>query len=351
LRPFGQKAEWERVRNAPAIQQAVASLQQAIATLDDELEPMISRGKELALCHRRLQELKQGLASFLEAVDNRVSWFELNERSFRLVQSPLEVADEFRKQLDTAAFASVIFTSATLSSQQSFHFYTERLGLDGIDCASFDSPFDYSKQAMLFLPTHLPDPADDRYAELFGELCRDLIEATRGRCFILFTSYRMLSWTADYLRAHIDYPLLVQGELQRNELLQKFIRTDNPVLLGTSSFWEGVDVKGDQLRCVIIDKLPFKAPNDPVYKKRIQQVNKNGGNAFIEVQIPEATISLRQGVGRLIRDTGDRGIVALCDNRLNTKSYGKGMLDSLPPMRRSSDLDEVRAFARQLDER
>ncbi len=158
----------------------------------------------------------------------------------------------------------------------------------------------------------------------------------------------MLTLTADYLRARTDYPLLVQGELQRNELLQQFIKIENPVLLGTSSFWEGVDVKGDQLRCVIIDKLPFKSPQDPVYRKRIQQVNQNGGNAFFEVQIPEATISLRQGVGRLIRDIGDYGIVVLCDNRLNTKSYAKGMLESLPPMRRSSDLDEIKAFARQL---
>ncbi|MDH3448621.1 MAG: ATP-dependent DNA helicase, partial [Gammaproteobacteria bacterium] len=168
-----------------------------------------------------------------------------------------------------------------------------------------------------------------------------------GHCFILFTSYRMLSLTAEFLRAHIGYPLLVQGELQRSELLRQFIENENPVLLGTSSFWEGVDVKGDQLRCVIIDKLPFRSPNDPVYRKRLQQVNQNGGNAFVEVQIPEATISLRQGVGRLIRDVGDRGVVALCDNRLNTKPYGKGMLESLPPMRRSADLDEVRAFIRQ----
>jgi ATP-dependent DNA helicase DinG len=142
--------------------------------------------------------------------------------------------------------------------------------------------------------------------------------------------------------------LLIQGELQRNELLQQFIKIENPVLLGTSSFWEGVDVKGDQLRCVIIDKLPFKSPHDPVYRRRIQRVNQQGGNAFFEVQVPEATISLRQGVGRLIRDIGDYGIVALCDNRLHTKSYGKGMLESLPPMRRSSDLDEIRAFAGQI---
>ena len=202
---------------------------------------------------------------------------------------------------------------------------------------------------MLYLPTHLPEPSDDRYALLFGELCRKLVIANQGHSFILFTSYRMLTWTAEFLRAHTDYPLLVQGELQRNELLHQFMNADNPILLGTSSFWEGVDVKGDQLRCVIIDKLPFKSPQDPVYRKRLQQVTQNGGNAFVEVQIPEATISLRQGVGRLIRDVADRGIVAVCDNRLNTKSYGRGMLDSLPPMRRSSELEEIIDFATELN--
>jgi len=348
LRSFTQKGEWERIQHAPAIQQAMQSLQQSIDALDEELEPMVSRGKELAMCHRRVQTLKLALANFLETDDNQVSWYELNERSFRLVQSPLEVAQAFRKQLEAAAFATVIFTSATLSSQQSFRYYCERLGLDGIDSASFDSPFDYQQQAMLYLPTHLPEPSDDRYPRVFGELCRELVEACTGHCFILFTSYRMLTLTAEYLRSQVDYPLLIQCELQRNELLQQFIKIENPVLLGTSSFWEGVDVKGDQLRCVIIDKLPFKSPHDPVYRRRIQQVNQQGGNAFFEVQVPEATISLRQGVGRLIRDIGDHGIVALCDNRLHTKSYGKGMLKSLPPMRRSSDLDEIRAFARQI---
>jgi len=345
LRKFPPKAEWERIQNAPAVQQSISALQRAIEALDDEFEPMVSRGKELAMCQRRLGSLQAALRGFLEADENQVSWYELNERSFRLVQSPLEVAQSFRQQLALADFRSVFFTSATLSSQQSFAYYCDRLGLDGIECASFDSPFDYSKQALLYLPAQLPDPSDERYPLLFGELCRQLVLATKGHCFILFTSYRMLSWSAEYLRAHLDYPLLVQGELQRNELLHQFIQTDNPILLGTSSFWEGVDVKGDQLRCVIIDKLPFKSPQDPVYRKRLQRVNQEGGNAFVEVQIPESTISLRQGVGRLIRDVGDRGIVALCDSRLNSKSYGRGILASLPPMRRSSDLDEVLGYA------
>jgi ATP-dependent DNA helicase DinG len=348
LQAFAQKGEWEHIQHAPAVQQALKALRESLQELVDQLETMTGRGKELAQCHRRLQGLIAALQNFCKTDENQVSWYELSERSFRLVRSPLEVALPFREQLKLADFSSVFFTSATLSSQQSFRYFSERLGLGDIECASFDSPFDYAQQALLYLPQNLPDPADERYALLFGELCRELVEACSGHCFILFTSYRMLSWTAEYLRAHSNYPLLVQGELQRNELLQLFVRVDNPVLLGTSSFWEGVDVKGDQLRCVIIDKLPFKSPQDPVYRKRIQRVNKNGGNAFFEVQIPEATISLRQGVGRLIRDAGDRGIVVLCDNRLNTRGYGRGMLDSLPPMRRSTDLDEVTSFARRM---
>ena len=346
LRKMPSKGEWEQVKNAPALRQASAAFEQALAALATELEPMVNRGKELGMCLRRVQALLGALAGIFDADENHVSWYETSERGFRLALSPLEVAQEFRQQLEQADFASVFFTSATLSSQQSFQYYCQRLGLESIDCASFDSPFDYRQQALLYLPRHLPDPADDRFPLLFGELCRELIGITAGHCFILFTSYRMLGLTAEFLRSQVDYPLLVQGELQRNELIQQFLRLDNPVLLGTNSFWEGVDVRGDQLRCVIIDKLPFKSPHDPVYRKRLQQVNSRGGNAFVEVQIPEATISLRQGVGRLIRDVRDRGVVALCDNRLNTKAYGKGMLNSLPPMRRSSDLDEVKAFMR-----
>jgi ATP-dependent DNA helicase DinG len=348
LRAFPRKAEWEGIRHAPAVVEAVDGLREAIEALDEALQPMVSRGKDLAMCERRLGALGRALGEFLEADEQRVSWYELNEHSFRLVISPLEIADAFHRQLETACFDSVFFTSATLSTQQSFDYYCRRLGLEGIGCASFESPFDYPRQALLYLPENLPEPSDERYAPLFGELCRQLISAAEGHSFILFTSYRMLTWTADFLRERIDYPLLVQGELQRNELLQQFIGARNPVLLGTSSFWEGVDVKGDQLRCVIIDKLPFRSPNDPVYRRRLQQVNRDGGNAFTGIQIPEATISLRQGVGRLIRDAGDRGVVALCDNRLHTRPYGRGMLDSLPPMRRSYDLDEVRDFLQKL---
>lgn len=345
LSQFSQKSDWSSIQYAPQIKQAVEAMQVAFEELHETLEPLVSRGKDLASSFRRLESSEQSLAQFLSPDDLQVNWYEWNDRSFRLMISPLEVGQQFREQLEQSAFKSTFFTSATLSSQQSFKYYSDRMGLSGIDESQFDSPFDYQKQAMLYVPDDLPDPSDRDYAKLFGQRCCELIKATDGYCFILFTSYRMLSWTAEYLRSKIDNPLFIQGEYQRSELLHQYMKSKSGILLGTSSFWEGIDVKGDQLRCVIIDKLPFKSPGDPVYKKRLQLVNSQGGNAFMDVQIPEATISLRQGVGRLIRDVNDRGIVVLCDNRLNSKSYGKAMISSLPAMRFSSDMDEVRAFS------
>jgi len=344
LGAFPQKSDWARIQNATPIQQALKGLQSAINDLLEILELLASRGKELASCYRRLEAIDADLQLFLEPQHTQVSWYEWSERSFRLIVSPLEVSEDFREKLEASSCQSVFFTSATLSSQQSFKYYGQRLGIADIEALHFDSPFDYETQALLYIPAHLPDPSDAAYPELFGELCCEMIEATHGYCFILFTSYRMLTWTADFLRTRVGNPLFVQGELQRSELLQQYLQASEPVLLGTSSFWEGVDVKGDRLRCVIIDKLPFKSPQDPVYRKRLQLANQDGGNAFVDVQIPEATISLRQGVGRLIRDIDDKGVVVLCDNRLNSKSYGKKLLDSLPPMKRTNNMTEVKQF-------
>ena len=344
LSQFPQKSEWSRIQYAPPIKKVVEKLLTSISDLLEILEVLASRGKELASCFRRLESVERIFMQYLDPEDNQVSWYEWSERNFRLIVSPLEISDAFRHKLDASSCNSVIFTSATLSSQQSFKYYGARLGIEHIESSQFDSPFDYESQALLYIPEYLPDPSHPNYARAFGELCCELIEITQGHCFILFTSYRMLTWTADFLRSKIDYPLFVQGDYQRSELLQQYLQSENPVLLGTSSFWEGVDVKGDQLRCVIIDKLPFKSPQDPVYRKRLQLANDNGGNAFIDIQIPEATISLRQGVGRLIRDVDDRGIVALCDNRLNSKSYGAKLIDSLPAMKRCNDLARIKLF-------
>lgn len=345
---FASKGEWRNIQNAPDVAKAIKCLSEQLQALYTDLDALKARGRELVSCAGRLQTLQSVLNDFLAGDDNQVNWYEWNERSFRLVLSPIEVTHEFRRQLDGNDFRCVLFTSATLSSNHSFDYFTHRLGIEDFNTASYDSPFDYRSQAMLFLPEGLPEPNNDRFGPAFVDLCVSLIHATQGNCFILFTSYRMLSYSAQQLSRRITNPLFIQGQQQRSELLQGYLRTDDAVLLGTSSFWEGVDVKGDKLQLVIIDKLPFKSPGDPVYRQRLQRVTSLGGNAFTDVQIPEAVIALRQGVGRLIRDRHDRGIVMIADNRIRTKPYGRQMIDSLPAMQVTSDLADVLRFAADL---
>ena len=344
LGKFVNKGEWRNIQHAPAIREAIENWQQALQELIDYLEQIKSRGKELSACFVRLNDFQKTLNDFLKQNAEEVTWYEWNERSFRLMLSPVDVADQFRQQLSGNPYTSIIFTSATLSSNNSFDYFTKRLGLNDLECANFESPFDYQKQALLYLPETLPEPNDDQFVDAFIHQCCELINATQGNCFILFTSYRMLSIASRELSRRIKNKLFVQGEMQRSELLKSYIKTPNPVLLGTSSFWEGVDVKGDKLKLVIIDKLPFKSPGDPVYKRRLQRVSEQGGNPFNDVQIPEATISLRQGVGRLIRDVNDQGIVMIADKRLQTKSYAPGMLKSLPDMKQVNQLESALEF-------
>ncbi|MDJ0881285.1 MAG: ATP-dependent DNA helicase [Gammaproteobacteria bacterium] len=345
---FSSRGEWKHIQHAPRIKEGLQQFEAAYWQLHDQLEVIKARGKDLSSCFNRLQSMHQTMKEFLHPEDGLVSWYEWNERSFRLMLSPIDISQQFSSQLQQNDYQAVLFTSATLSADGSFDYFTHRLGLDSIECVSYASPFDYQSQALLFLPENLPDPSDDQFAADFIEICAALIRATQGNCFILFTSYRMLSLGARLLERKISNPLFVQGEKQRSELIQAYMETPDAVLLGTSSFWEGVDVKGDKLKLVIIDKLPFKSPGDPVYKQRLNYINKQGGNAFMDVQVPEATIALRQGVGRLIRDVADHGIVMIADNRLYTKSYGPKMLSSLPPMKRTSNLSEVIEFAREI---
>ncbi|MBC8212503.1 MAG: ATP-dependent DNA helicase [Gammaproteobacteria bacterium] len=348
LGKFNPKGEWRNIQHAPEIRAAVTELQRVMGQLAEHLDILKARGKELAACAQRLDNLIKVLAGFLQSSSEVVTWYEWNERSFRLMISPVEVSQQFRQQIDRSLYKSIFFTSATLSSNGSFDYFTRRLGIQDLSCATFISPFDYKKQALLYLPQNIPEPTDMAYADAFADECCTLINATQGYCFILFTSYRMLKLTATALSRRLKNKLFIQGEHQRSELIEKYLKTPNPVLLGTSSFWEGVDVKGDKLKLVIIDKLPFKSPGDPVYKRRLQRVAENGGNAFKEIQIPEATISLRQGVGRLIRDINDRGIVMIADKRLQSKPYAREILDSLPPMERALSLEQVLEFAVKL---
>lgn len=214
-----------------------------------------------------------------------------------------------------------------------------------------DSPFDYWRNALLYLPAGLPEPQDRDFVEALVEAAIPVINACGGRTFMLFTSYRALNEAAELLQDRIGFPLLIQGSSPQRDMIEKFRELGNAVLLGTSSFWEGVDVRGEALSCVIIDKLPFAAPNDPVMEARLEAIRQRGGNPFAEYQIPQAVIALKQGVGRLIRDQHDRGVLMICDVRLRTRSYGKIFLDSLPRMPRTQKLEIVeRFFAGNLNE-
>ncbi|MCW8919903.1 MAG: ATP-dependent DNA helicase, partial [Sedimenticola sp.] len=210
--------------------------------------------------------------------------------------------------------------------------------------ACWDSPFDYQRQALWFVPKGMPQPRESHYNQSVLDIVVPVLEASQGRAFILFTSHRALREAAESLESRIDYPLLVQGSMPKGELLARFRKLGNAVLLGTASFWEGVDVRGEALSCVIIDKLPFASPGDPVLQARIDALRKQGGNPFMEFQVPQAAIALKQGAGRLIRDETDRGVLVICDPRLLKKGYGQVFLDSMPSMARTRDLKDVVQF-------
>jgi ATP-dependent DNA helicase DinG len=244
-----------------------------------------------------------------------------------------------------------VFTSATLAVAGDFSHFIARLGLaDRCDSLAIDSPFDYSRQALLYLPRELPDPSSPHHADAVVESAAELVECAGGGAFLLFTSHRALEYTARALRERWNrdgapaHRVLVQGESPREQLLREFREHGDAVLLGTASFWEGVDVPGSALRLVVIDRLPFASPEDPLMRARVARAREQGGNPFKDFQLPEAAIQLKQGVGRLIRSERDTGVVAILDPRLASKSYGKQLLAGLPPLRRTRDLAEVRAM-------
>ncbi len=276
------------------------------------------------------------------AAGEYVHWYELSAQGFALHATPLDLAPPLRA-LREQSHAAWIFTSATLSVAGEFGHYARQLGLDDPVALSLASPFDYAHQALCFLPRGLPDPNTPDYTERVVAAAREVLAASHGRAFLLFTSHRALRRAAELL-GDLPFPLFVQGTAPRHQLLTEFRASGNGVLLGAASFWEGVDVAGEALSCVIIDKLPFAAPDDPVLEARLSALREAGGNPFVEWQIPAAVIALKQGAGRLIRDVADRGVLVLCDPRLTTRAYGKLFLRSLPPMPVTRDLAQVQAF-------
>ncbi|MGH8146330.1 MAG: ATP-dependent DNA helicase [Rhodanobacteraceae bacterium] len=337
-------------RGAFAQLEADAGSAEALETLGDALDDLAGvlvgqaeRSKGLASVHARCVVLDQRLQRIAgRDGEDEVRWYELSDRGFELSATPLDLAPQLQT-LRNATDAAWIHTSATLAVAGQFDHFTRQMGL--VDPVTLDlgSPFDYPRQALCYLPQGLPEPAARDYTARVIETVRSVLEASRGRAFLLFTSHRALRLAADLL-ADAPWPLFVQGTAPRHQLLSDFRDSGNGVLLGAASFWEGVDVAGEALSVVVIDKLPFASPDDPVLQARLDAVRRAGGNPFRDWQIPAAAIALKQGAGRLIRDVHDRGVLVLCDPRLRTKAYGKLFLASLPPMPRTRVLDDVREF-------
>jgi ATP-dependent DNA helicase DinG len=323
---------------AGCLAESAAALQ-VLAERSEELERLSRRAEELCACLGRWREEEAG---------DFVRWVEVYSQSLQLHATPLSVGDIFRKQIEGRPRAW-IFTSATLAVSGDFSLYRGELGLEEARTACWDSPFDYARHALLYVPRELPEPNSPEHTRAVVDVALPVIRASGGRAFLLFTTLRGMRLAHEVLREAfaregLTYPLLQQGEGSRSELLQRFRRLGNAVLVASASFWEGVDVRGEALSLVVIDKLPFAPPDDPVLQARLQQLEKSGRNPFMEYQLPQAVIALKQGAGRLIRDETDRGVLMICDRRLFSRPYGRRIIPSLPPMRVTRELREVISF-------
>ncbi len=340
-----RRAPWHTVASENAVLAALEQLAIILARLREALKEAAPRGKGLDSCYRRIEVLCDLFlrVSAAESATDAVGWFETHGRGFAVHLTPLDIAPTFQARM--AAWPGAwIFTSATLAVGESFSHFATRLGVTDYAALRLDSPFDFTQNTLLYHPPALPEPAAPDYTQALLEAVLPVLRASRGRAFLLFTSHRALREAELGLAGRLEFPLLVQGAAPKAALLREFRALGNAVLLGTASFWEGVDVRGEALSCVVIDRLPFASPGDPVVQARIESLRQRGVNPFRDYQLPQAVIALKQGVGRLIRDVTDRGVLMLCDPRLLGKSYGRTFLDSLPPMPRTRELEQVRAF-------
>jgi len=328
---------------------ALTALDSALRSACAALDALSERSEGLARCSERARTAQALLERWRD--DSRadlVRWVEVFSHSLRLNATPLSIAAIFHRQLDGHP-RGWIFTSATLAVAGDFSHYRGEMGLDDARTACWDSPFDYASQALLYVPKKLPDPNSDEHTRAVVAASLPVIRAGGGRAFLLFTTLRAMRLAHELLREEfrrhaLGFPLMLQGEGSRSELLERFRRLGNAVLLGSASFWEGVDVRGDALSLVVIDKLPFAPPDDPVLGARLESLEREGGNPFLDYQLPQAIISLKQGAGRLIRDEADRGVLVICDPRLFSKPYGRRILAGLPPMKLVRELDKVLSF-------
>ncbi len=349
----GTKLAYPQIAPSSPFFPALGHLKAMLANLGEVLAGQAERAETLEQCRARAVEIRQRFEAWAPPEDEleragKVLWVEAYSQSLQLHTTPLSIAPIFAKQREGVPRAW-IFTSATLAVKNDFTHYSAQMGLQDAPAHNWPSPFDYPKQALLYVPTSLPEPNSIGYTDAVIDAALPVIEASGGRAFLLCTTLRAVKRAAERLRQEFDerklpWPLLVQGELGRTELLDQFRAAGNAVLIGSQSFWEGVDVRGEALSVVIIDKLPFAPPDDPVLAARVADMEKRGLNGFMHHQLPEAIISLKQGAGRLIRDEGDRGVLMICDPRLIAKPYGRRIWQSLPPFSRTRELATVQNF-------
>jgi ATP-dependent DNA helicase DinG len=339
-----ERGNWREKYQQPSFKQKYQQLKIDLDFLYQVIKLCVSRNEAIDSCFdRAVKLLAQYNVMTNVDVEGMSFWYETTPRHVVLHLTPLSVADKFSAYVKESG-AGWIFTSATLAVDNSFDHFSKHLGLYGANQLLLESPFDYPQQSQLIVPRYLPEANDKNRARHLAHLAKPLIIASKGACFMLFTSYRVMNQVAEILADDLENPLLVQGQMAKRILLEKFVENDNAVLLATASFWEGIDVRGDKLTCVIIDKLPFASPDDPLLQARCEDVRRRGGDAFAQIQLPQAVISLKQGVGRLIRDVSDRGVMVICDNRLVNRPFGQTFLKSLPEMKRSRDLTKAITF-------
>ncbi|SOD41678.1 ATP-dependent DNA helicase [Nitrosovibrio sp. Nv4] len=334
---------------------ALDELLKKLGALVELLESQAERSDGLENCWQRAREIAASIRRWRDQAETEgfVRWVEVFSQALQLNATPLSIAEIFNKQLSGGPPRAWIFTSATLSVKGDFTHYNNEMGLtegsNSMRSACWESPFDFANQSLLYVPTGLREPNSPGYTEEVVKAALPVLKSSRGRAFFLCTSLRAMKRVHELLleafrQEQLDYPILLQGQGSRSHMLERFRKMGNAVLIGSQSFWEGVDVRGEALSVVIIDKLPFAPPDDPVLAARIDKINKEGRNAFMEYQLPRAVINLKQGAGRLIRDETDRGVLMICDPRLITKPYGKKIWQSLPSMKRTRNIAEVEDF-------
>ncbi|HHT7858135.1 ATP-dependent DNA helicase [Pasteurella multocida] len=338
------RGNWRERLAQNAVRKGFENLQEKIAFMSDVVKLALGRSQTLDSIFERLEAIKIQLARLAETnITGYCYWYEAMGRQFGLHITPLTVADKFGEEMQKRE-STWIFTSATLEVGGDFAHFCQRLGITNAMQKILPSPFNYPEQALLCVPRYLPNSNQQHTLTQLGAMLLPVIEANKGRCFVLCTSYVMMCGLAAYFREQSELRILLQGETSKTKLLDQFIASQEAVLVATSSFWEGIDVRGDALSLVIIDKLPFTAPDEPLLKARIEDCRLQGGDPFQDIQIPEAVITLKQGVGRLIRDVTDRGVVIICDSRLVMRSYGATFLKSLPNAKRTRDMNKVIQF-------